>query len=254
GRGPAGRDCGRRGRLLLVGVRGNDAGALCRGRGGGDADLPVRGEQTRRGAGGARVRASVRDADRLPAILHGVRAAPAPRSRDPPLHRRHRPGARGRDARGRIERARLHLYYGCGGGHGRGAGLGGAPARPDVHRVQHRWWRAGATRPPAAAHRRGPGARAAHRAAARPTGRRAGHGRGSAPRRARLGLPPAGGDRGRDPPLRLVVRGAPWTSVLITRSVTSWSASSCRTITARSTCSRTWSPVAGRSPTRTTCW
>src|SRR5438094_521618 len=103
------------------------------------ADLALRREQARRGADGARVRASLRHADRLPQVLHGVRAPPAARPRDPSVHPPHRWWTADPDARGRVERARLYLYYGLRGRHpcrrgmDRPAAAGGA-GRADQHR------------------------------------------------------------------------------------------------------------------------
>src|SRR5438046_3031617 len=126
-------------RLVSLGVRRRDARPLRRGRAGRPADLALRRQQTCRGADGARVRASLRHADRLPQVLHGIRAAPAARPRAPSVHPPPRRWTAGPDARGRVERARLYLYYGLRGRHPRRRGMdrpaaAGGAGRADQHR------------------------------------------------------------------------------------------------------------------------
>src|SRR6266511_461037 len=110
-------------RLVLLGLRRRHARPLRRRCSGGLADLAVRREQARRRTDGARFRTPLRNADRLPAVLHRVRAAPATRPGDPPLHRPDRARLGGADARRRVERAGLYLYYGLRGRRPLGRGV-----------------------------------------------------------------------------------------------------------------------------------
>src|SRR3989454_674429 len=118
----------------------------------------------------------------------------------------------------------------------------------------YRGRRAGAARPADRPDRADPGPGAAGGALPRPARGRAAHRRRPAPRRGGARLPAARRDRGRDPALRPLVRGDPWTSVLSISSSRPASGFSCRTTTARSTCSRKSSRRAARSPTPITCW
>src|SRR6185436_4655965 len=97
-------------RLVVVGVRRRDAGALRRGRAGPRTDLALCGDEAGGRAPGARLCASLPDADHLLAVLYRVRTPPAARPGHPSLHRLDRAGAPGAHARRWFERAGLYLY------------------------------------------------------------------------------------------------------------------------------------------------
>src|SRR3989449_8888500 len=105
-----GRRAARRPRVVVVGVRGHDAGAVLRGRGRRRTDLALRGDEAGERTARARVRPALSDADPLPAVLHGVRSAAAPRPGHSPVHRTDRARAAAPHARRRVERAGLYLY------------------------------------------------------------------------------------------------------------------------------------------------
>jgi len=77
-----------------------------------------------------------------------VYGPPAARPRDPSVYPSDRRRTADPDARGRVERARLYLYYGLRGRHPRGRGMDRPAAAGRARRAdQYRWRGAGAARP-----------------------------------------------------------------------------------------------------------